>query len=334
MNNKNIKYKVSVVLCTYNGEKYIREQIDSILYQTYPIHEIIIQDDCSTDNTFSILNEYQLKYSIIHVYRNPMNKGVNPNFFNAISKATGDYIAISDQDDIWENYKLELQIQSIENNLLCGGRSTPFSKGNVPIRIDPRTPNCSLLRQLFIGTMGGHTLLFHKRLLQLIPDYSDIATIRYYDSILIMVAEAYNSIHIMNKNLVKQRRHFNAATYSAPINNKKSISNIWKSIIRTWKYNKLLKPEIKRRCKITLDFLKQIKSDEKILKDAILMLQLYISDSIIDFIYLEYFCFKHYENLFYATNINSFTGRIRALYFPISLSDYYRFLLVKDGVVK
>ena len=96
MNNKNIKYKVSVVLCTYNGEKYIREQIDSILYQTYPIHEIIIQDDCSTDNTFSILNEYQLKYSIIHVYRNPMNKGVNPNFFNAISKATGDYIVCLD----------------------------------------------------------------------------------------------------------------------------------------------------------------------------------------------------------------------------------------------
>ena len=54
--------RVSVVLCTYNGEKYIREQLESIVSQTYPIHELLIQDDCSTDATPLIIEEYKEKY--------------------------------------------------------------------------------------------------------------------------------------------------------------------------------------------------------------------------------------------------------------------------------
>ena len=58
---------VSVVMCTYNGEKYLREQMDSILAQTYPIHEIIVRDDCSTDATLDILREYAQRYNHIKV---------------------------------------------------------------------------------------------------------------------------------------------------------------------------------------------------------------------------------------------------------------------------
>ena len=58
------KKTVSVVMCTYNGEKYLREQMDSILAQTYPIHEIIVCDDCSTDGTMNILQEYATKFPI------------------------------------------------------------------------------------------------------------------------------------------------------------------------------------------------------------------------------------------------------------------------------
>ena len=59
--------KVSVVMCTYNGTQYIREQLDSILKQTYPIYELIIQDDCSTDDTVEIVREYQNKFSQIDI---------------------------------------------------------------------------------------------------------------------------------------------------------------------------------------------------------------------------------------------------------------------------
>ena len=61
---------VSIVICTYNGAKYIREQLDSIVNQTYPIFELIIQDDSSTDETISICREYAEKYSFIKPYIN------------------------------------------------------------------------------------------------------------------------------------------------------------------------------------------------------------------------------------------------------------------------
>ena len=64
------KKPVSIVLCTYNGAKYLQEQLDSILAQTYPLHEIIIQDDGSTDNTWQILEEYEEKHPLIHIYHN------------------------------------------------------------------------------------------------------------------------------------------------------------------------------------------------------------------------------------------------------------------------
>ena len=104
---------VSVVLCTYNGEKYIREQIDSILNQEYLPKEIIIQDDGSTDGTLSVIQEYAEKEPIIKIHKNNRGRGINSNFFDAMSKASGDYIAISDQDDIWAKEKLKWQVESI-----------------------------------------------------------------------------------------------------------------------------------------------------------------------------------------------------------------------------
>lgn len=110
------KKTVSVVMCTYNGEKYLREQMDSILAQTYPIHEIIVCDDCSTDGTMNILQEYATKFPFIKVHRNTRNKGCNQNFhdiFYQVSKKV-DYIAISDQDDIWFPEKIGKLVQLIK----------------------------------------------------------------------------------------------------------------------------------------------------------------------------------------------------------------------------
>ena len=60
--------RVSVVLCTYNGSQYIQEQLDSIIQQSYPVYELLIQDDCSTDSTQEILKAYQQRYSFIHCF--------------------------------------------------------------------------------------------------------------------------------------------------------------------------------------------------------------------------------------------------------------------------
>ena len=119
--------RVSVVLCTYNGEKYIREQLESIVSQTYPIHELLIQDDCSTDATPLIIEEYKEKYPFIRFYRNKNNLGFNRNFWKAFEKVTGDYIAISDQDDIWVDTKIEVLVGCIGNYLMVYADSVSSS---------------------------------------------------------------------------------------------------------------------------------------------------------------------------------------------------------------
>lgn len=98
---------VSVALCTFNGEKYIARQLDSIITQECPVNEIIICEDLSTDNTISILNEYKNKYPVlIRLYPANKNTGAIHNFEKAISLCTGDIIFLSDQDDIWYENKV------------------------------------------------------------------------------------------------------------------------------------------------------------------------------------------------------------------------------------
>lgn len=128
MIDSNRDKKVSVVMCTYNGAAFLREQLDTIINQTYPIYEIIVQDDGSTDETINILESYKERYPIVKLYKNVDGRGVNTNFFSALKRATGDYIAISDQDDIWELDKIEKQITFIGESWLCFHFSKPFSE--------------------------------------------------------------------------------------------------------------------------------------------------------------------------------------------------------------
>lgn len=99
---------LSVALCTYNGEKYITKQINSILMQSTPVDEIVICDDGSTDRTIAILEEIKQNGSTdIIIHRNTQNIGVCANFESAISLCKGDIIFLSDQDDIWEKDKVK-----------------------------------------------------------------------------------------------------------------------------------------------------------------------------------------------------------------------------------
>lgn len=111
---------ISVALCTYNGERYIRDQLDSILSQTMPVDEIIIRDDCSKDSTCVILEEYASRYPQIDFKRNHTNKGFVKNFENAITNCLGDYIFLSDQDDIWMPDKVEIMVGFLENSGMYG----------------------------------------------------------------------------------------------------------------------------------------------------------------------------------------------------------------------
>lgn len=99
--------KISVALCTYNGERFLREQIDSILNQSFKVHEIVICDDQSSDGTLEILNEYKAQYpDIFQIHRNEINLRSVKNFEKAIGLCSGDIIFLSDQDDKWTENKV------------------------------------------------------------------------------------------------------------------------------------------------------------------------------------------------------------------------------------
>src|SRR5690554_1467232 len=112
---------ISIALASYNGEKYIKEQLDSILNQTIQDFEIVVCDDASTDNTWEILQQYEAKDKRFKIFRNEQNLGFKKNFEKAISHCKGEYIALSDQDDIWIENHLELLFNHIQENDLCLG---------------------------------------------------------------------------------------------------------------------------------------------------------------------------------------------------------------------
>lgn len=109
--------KISVALATYNGGNYIEKQIDSIIRQTVLPNEVIIVDDVSKDNTATIVKKY-LKYKDVEfkIYQNEKNLGYKKNFLKAISKCSGDFIFLCDQDDEWDNEKIEKMINIMINN--------------------------------------------------------------------------------------------------------------------------------------------------------------------------------------------------------------------------
>lgn len=102
--------KISVIMATYNGESYLPQQLNSIVGQSRTPDEIVICDDCSTDKSMDILREYSRSYNYIPwmLLQNKQNRGYISSFFRAIENATGDLIILSDQDDIWENNKIEV----------------------------------------------------------------------------------------------------------------------------------------------------------------------------------------------------------------------------------
>lgn len=109
--------KTSVALCTYNGERFIREQIDSILNQTQSVDEIVVCDDGSTDKTLDILEQYAIDNpNLFRIYKNEINLRSVKNFEKALQLCTGDILFLSDQDDIWTEYKVADYLNYFEKN--------------------------------------------------------------------------------------------------------------------------------------------------------------------------------------------------------------------------
>lgn len=112
------KSLVSIITPTYNSESYIKETINSIIEQSYENWELLITDDCSTDNTIEIVNYYSKRDSRIKLFTLEKNSGAGVARNNSIMHAKGKYIAFCDSDDQWKEFKLSKQVDfMVTNNL-------------------------------------------------------------------------------------------------------------------------------------------------------------------------------------------------------------------------
>lgn len=125
--DRNSRPSVSVALCTYNGRRYIADQLRSIAVQTHLPAELIVSDDGSCDGTIECVEEFRLTAPFpVHVSRNQQRLGVVKNFQQAMYRCEGEYIALSDQDDIWEANKIETCVQALRQAEDRVGVATPI----------------------------------------------------------------------------------------------------------------------------------------------------------------------------------------------------------------
>jgi len=114
--------RISVAMCTYNASRFLREQLDSIAFQTRPIEELVICDDGSQDNTAEIIRNFSLNTSLhVRFIQNGQNLGTARNFEKSISMCKGELIALCDQDDVWFPEKLEKLAGILEGDHTLGG---------------------------------------------------------------------------------------------------------------------------------------------------------------------------------------------------------------------
>lgn len=319
---------VSIVMCTFNGQQYLAEQIDSLLKQTYPVHEIIIQDDGSTDGTMSLLQDYAAAHPVIKLFHNDGEHGVNNNFFSALRRASGDYIAICDQDDIWEPAKVEKQVAAIGDNLLCTCRSKPFSDDGSPVNYDSRTPNYSLPRMLYTS-IAGHTMLLNRRLLDLIPDQASVGGL-YYDVYLALAAAANDSIVLVNEVLVHQRRYDGAVTYStADKHRTPSAMNGLYTLCWSLKHYREVRPYLHEYFQRRYRLLKGIKAQGETYEDVTAMAALEGRQGALNMLHLCLYHIKYRHRLFY-TEGHGLVNYMRSVLYCIMQVYFYRHLLPKQ----
>jgi glycosyltransferase involved in cell wall biosynthesis len=236
---------VSVALATYNGERFVQEQIASIAAQTYAVHEIVICDDASTDSTIDCIEAARQNFSInIRVYKNPENIGFIRNFEKAISLCEGEIIVLCDQDDVWFSNKLERIIHVFSNKPDCGLVFTDaivadqtlnslgftvYSRYEKP-DMDQNNTLSSLIKK--VGILGC-TLAFRAKYL---PYLLPISTMSWgHDHWIVFILAVTSHLYMIDEPLMYYRRHGQNIGDSAPFRKRidQVMQRLYKNLSRT-----------------------------------------------------------------------------------------------------
>lgn len=255
--------KTSVALCTYNGEKYLKEQLDSIINQTYQIDEIIVCDDGSTDATLSILKEYDSLFpNLIKVHVNEQNLRSVKNFEKAISLCSNEIIFLSDQDDLWQENKVESIVSYFRNNPATNVISTngccllnkEVDCNRISVWDIPNVLNEEMVKYDYFEIISsitniatGATMAMRKNFVQQfspIPVYKDF----HHDEWIALVSSYYSSFSFHNEKLTYYRIHEDQQVglnfFKLSIPNLKALTAV---------YRKSKFDEYKRAIKVTIN---------------------------------------------------------------------------------
>lgn len=227
---------ISVCIATYNGERYIKQQLESIINQLGPEDEIIISDDSSTDATLEIIRNF--KDSRIIIFDNQKFKSPILNFENAIMHSSGDFIFTADQDDVWMPNKVKEILPLLESNLLVHTNAQVVDSNLNEVRSHifesvPKSFIGSLVKNPFLGC----TLAFRKEVKNLILPFPP--RIAMHDIWIGMCVYMFSKPFYLDKNLIQYRRHggnvSNASTkseYSYIFRIKYRLYLLWSLLLR------------------------------------------------------------------------------------------------------
>jgi glycosyltransferase involved in cell wall biosynthesis len=224
-------------MATYNGEKYIAEQLHSILEQLGKSDELIISDDHSTDNTIRVIEECA-DPRIKLVYNNT-KKGYTRNFENAIRCCVGDIIFISDQDDVWMDNKVEVMKQYLDTYDLVISDATYVNENLQVIHDSHFRLSCmktGFFRQLYKPCYIGACMAFKRVVLEIALPFPQHERYCAYDYWLSLVGECCYNTHLVENQLILYRRHGGNAS---PAGGKSPNSLFHKSVVRAYSFAEL-----------------------------------------------------------------------------------------------
>ncbi len=209
-----MKESVSVCIATYNGQSYIKAQVDSILKQLNNDDEIIISDDGSTDDTLNIIKNFKDHRIKIFLNNKKVQKNafgyVSRNFENALVNAKGNFIFLADQDDIWVEDKIKLCKEALKNNDLILHDCIVVNKDNNELFSSYFKQNKSkkgILKNIVKNSYLGCCMAFKRSVLDFALPFPQKEV--PHDIWLGLIAESFGKVQFLNKKLVRYRRHGN-----------------------------------------------------------------------------------------------------------------------------
>lgn len=211
--------KIDILMATYNGEKYIENQLLSLFQQYHKNWCLYIHDDGSTDNTIEIIKRYQTLDDRIRLIEDGMiGLGVGKNFLHLLKYVTSEYVIFCDQDDIWlesklsELLKVMLSYKNYHQPFLayCDGYAWNENDGILANSISQNHAESLSDFIMFNGGYQGCSIMINRTLVEIAKSYSGY--IHHHDDLVSLIAHTFGHVYFLNKQLMLYRQHENAVT--------------------------------------------------------------------------------------------------------------------------